>query len=373
MASSRPLLIVNPASGKLAGGRSLAHFAATVERVLGDVDFEATERRGHAVELARRGAAEGRATIVAVGGDGTLHEVVNGVMQARAAAAGEPGGAPPGQAAAARAVGPRVGLIGLGTGGDFARSLGIGRRLEDYLAAIATGHSRPIDLLRAEFRDHAGHPVTRHIVNVLSAGPGGLVDRYVQRVPALAGGRLAYGLASAWALVECPRAALLLRLRGLVGRPAGEVVERELSTYLLGICNGSVFGGGMHLAPGAVPDDGLLDVVSIAPRSKWVVARHLLKVYRGRHLAVPGVELLRCRSLEVELLEAPLAARFALDVDGEALGRLPVRVELVPGAIEMLAPAPPAAPPAPGVAAPGAGAAGAAHAAGTSSRPRRRP
>jgi diacylglycerol kinase family enzyme len=157
-------------------------------------------------------------------------------------------------------------------------------------------------------------------VNVLSVGPGGLVDRYVERFPHLLGGRLSYGLAAAWALVECPRVRLRVRFLGLAGRRPDEVVERELSTYLLGLCNGAVFGGGMRLAPTARPDDGLLDVVSIAPDSKWTVARKLLTVYRGRHLDVPGVELLRCRGLEVELLDATAA-------------------ELLPGALAMLAPA----------------------------------
>jgi diacylglycerol kinase family enzyme len=112
-----------------------------------------------------------------------------------------------------------------------------------------------------------------------------------------------------------------------------------VSTYLLGLCNGAVFGGGMRLAPQAAPDDGLIDVVSIAPESKWVVARNLPKVYRGRHLGVPGVEVLRCRALEVELLDESAAARFALDIDGEPLGRLPLRAELLPATLAMLAPA----------------------------------
>ena len=175
MSGARPLLIVNPSSGKMAGGRALSRFAAAVERVLGDVDFEVTERRGHAIDLARRGACEGRETIVAVGGDGTLNEVVNGVMQARPAAGG---------AAAPPAAGPRVGLIGLGTGGDFGRSLGIGRRLDDYLAVLACDQTRVIDLLRVGFVDHAGAACERYVVNVLSAGPGGLVDRYVEKIRA---------------------------------------------------------------------------------------------------------------------------------------------------------------------------------------------
>ncbi|MGD0997185.1 MAG: diacylglycerol kinase family protein [Thermoleophilia bacterium] len=345
MTGARPLLIVNPSSGKMAGGRWLARFAAAVERVLGDVDFELTARRGHATDLARRAAGEGRETIVAVGGDGTLNEVVNGVMQARQAAGGAGAPAPPAPGSPApTAGGPRVGVIGLGTGGDFGGSLGIGGRLDDYLGVLAGGRTRAIDLLRVGFPDHAGEACERYVVNVLSAGPGGLVDRYVEKIPRRAGGRLSYGLAAVWALAQCPRARLRLRLAGLAGHEPGEVVEREVSTYLLGLCNGAVFGGGMRLAPTAVPDDGLLDVVSIATDSKWTVVCNLPKVYRGRHLSVPGVELMRCRGIEVELLDSSAAARFALDLDGEPLGRLPLRAELLPAALAMLAPAPTAAP-----------------------------
>ena len=163
------------------------------------------------------------------------------------------------------------------------------------------------------FHGHDGRPLERYVVNVLSVGPEGLVDRYVEKIPGLLGGRVSYGAASAWALAACPRVRLRLRLSGVPGDPpagraardagAGEVVEREVSTYLLGLCNGAVFGGGMRLAPDAVPDDGLLDVVSVACDSKWTVARHLPKVYGGRHLGVPGVEALRCRAVEVELLD----------------------------------------------------------------------
>jgi diacylglycerol kinase family enzyme len=325
---ARPLLIVNPSSGKMGGGRALRRFVAAVERSLGDVDIQATERRGHAIDLARRGALEGRGVVVAVGGDGTLNEVVNGVMQARGAAGGTDEVAPP--------AAPRVGLIGLGTGGDFGRSLAIGRGLGDYLAVLAGGRTKPIDLIRARLSDERGETIERYVVNVVSAGPGGLVDRYVATYPRLVGGRLAYGLASVRALIECPRAAL--RLRITAPGDADGAVEREVSTYLLGVCNGAVFGGGMRLAPMARPDDGVLDVISIGPSTKWTVLGNLPKVYRGDHLEVPGVEHVRCRALEVELLDAGAAERFALDVDGEALGRLPLRVEVVPAALTTFVP-----------------------------------
>ena len=375
MGSERPLLIVNPATGKLGGASALRRFVAAVEGALGDVDIEATERRGHAIDLAREGALGGRSAIVAVGGDGTLNEVVNGVMQARARpAAPAPSGpvahasASYGTAAAGPAVpghavvaSPRVGLIGLGTGGDFGASLGIGGGLDAYLAALTSGRTRSVDLVRATFADHEGGSVERYFINVLSVGPGGLVDTYVARFPRAFGGRLAYAGASLLALVECPRARLRLRMApagrtvgdardagkaggtgkatsGGDGAASGAVEERDLSAYLVAVCNGVAFGGGMRMAPMAAPDDGLLDVIVIAVRSKWTVARNIPKVYGGHHLTVPGVEHLRCRSLELELRDEQAAERFALDVDGEALGRLPLRVEVVPGALEMFVP-----------------------------------
>ena len=320
-----PLLIVNPSSGSLRGPRAVPRFAAAVERALGDVDVELTQRHGHAVDLARRAAAAGRRTIVAVGGDGTLSEVVNGVMQAAAGGAGEP--APPAAP---------VGLIGLGTGGDFARALGLGRRLDQDLAVIAAGRTRAVDLLRVSFAGHDGAPLERYVVNVLSAGAGGLVDRYVERLPGAIGGRLSYGLAAAWALVRTPRARL--RLRCWDDADGARVTERELAAWVVGVCNGPLFGGGMRLAPAARVDDGVIDVVSIGPERKRTVARHLPSIYRGSHVLVPGVEVLRCRGLELELLEPADPARFALDVDGDALGRLPLRAAVVPGALSVLAP-----------------------------------
>ncbi len=337
----------------MGGHGALLRFVAEVEDVLGDVDIEATERRGHAIDLARRACREGRGAVVAVGGDGTLNEVVNGVLLAREPEFPEsPSRGVPPQAATS----PRVGLIGLGTGGDFGHSLGIGRSLSDYLAVIAAGHVREIDLMRARFTGHDGGPAERYVVNVLSAGPGGLVDRYVAGYPRFVGGRLAYALASVRALIECPKARLRLVARGVPSAAseastgadlsatamagAGDL-EREVATYLLAVCNGIAFGGGMRMAPMAVPDDGLLEVMSVSTANKRTVLANMPKVYRGEHLEVPGVEHFSCRGLDVELLDARAAERFALDVDGEALGRLPLSIEVMPKALAVFAPPPP--------------------------------
>ena len=130
-----------------------------------------------------------------------------------------------------------------------------------------------------------------------------------------------------------------LRWRAAEPDPAAEQT-RELSTYLVALCNGAAFGGGMRVAPMAVPDDGVLELISVGVDSKWTIVGNLQRVYSGRHLEVPGVEHLRCRSLDIELLDDGVAERFALDVDGDALGRLPLHAEVVPGALDVTVPAP---------------------------------
>src|SRR5437867_4032451 len=113
----KPLLIVNPRSGAGRTGKAFADMRTPIVRAIGDFDAAFTRARGDALDLARVGAGEGRALVVAVGGDGTLHEVVNGVMAA----------------APSRA---RVGLIMQGTGGDFRKTLGLEHRLDRYLEAL---------------------------------------------------------------------------------------------------------------------------------------------------------------------------------------------------------------------------------------------
>jgi diacylglycerol kinase (ATP) len=306
-----------------------------IEGALGDVDIAYTARRGHALDLARRGAEEGHGLIVAVGGDGTFSEVANGVL--RATGAGE---AAPRRGAPAAC----VGLIATGTGGDFRRALGIEHRLDAYLAALASGRERRIDVGKATFADDEGRPVEHFFVNVLSAGMGGLVDRYVEQCPPVIGGRAAYYVASLRALVTCRRRPL--RLRITPAGPAAGAAERHVDAWVIAVCNGSWFGAGMHVCPPALPDDGRLDVVIVTVPTKREFLLRLPTVYRGEHLQIEGVEYLTCTRIELELaLDAEPRATSRgrsgkpclLDVDGEPLGRLPLSVEVVPGALTLRA------------------------------------
>ena len=317
-----PLLIVNPVCGSRAAAKGLPRILTAVERALGDVAIRYTARRGHAIELASEGVREGHPLIVAVGGDGTLSEVINGVLDASET----------GPSGEAEATPPAVGLINVGTGGDFRRSLGIGAGYERSLEALVLGRDRMVDVGRAVFRDPKGEETTRYFVNVLSAGLGGLVDRYVEQVPGVIGGKAGYYVASL-------RAILVGRERPVLARITwqGETREEVIPAYLVAICNGRWFGGGMDVAPMALPDDGRLEVVTVTESNKLYLIRKMRLVYDGRHLEVPTVSHFPCERIELRLEDEGRERAFLLDVDGDPLGSLPLSVEVQPGRLRMRA------------------------------------
>jgi diacylglycerol kinase (ATP) len=312
-----PLLIVNPRSGGGRTGRLFDEMRAPIRRALGEFDVARTERPRHAVELAREAALSGRETVVAVGGDGSIHEVVTGLMQARDRGARS----------------TRLGVIGQGTGGDFRRTLGIDHRLDRYCAAIAGGKPRAIDVGRFSYTKHDGSPADAFFINILSVGMGGLVDKLVAEASRSLGGTLAYFAASFRALVESQvgRVCCKLTLRG-------ETREEELATRNVAICNGRYFGSGMKVAPMAELDDGVFEVVDLggAPRLRFAAVSS--GMYTGAHLRHPDVRHFRCDRIELTLMNRDIEAGFLLDVDGEPLGRLPITISVEPRALEIFTP-----------------------------------
>jgi diacylglycerol kinase family enzyme len=160
---------------------------------------------------------------------------------------------------------------------------------------------------------------------------GGLVDRYVRETSRWAGGAVGYYVATLRALAENEVARLAVRLE-----LAGDATELELDTRQLAICNGRYFGSGMHVAPMAKLDDGVFEVVDLGAPSKLEFAAASPSVYSGRHLERPYVHHHRCDRIELRVLNERARATFLLDVDGEPLGAPPLRVEVVPKALDVL-------------------------------------
>ncbi len=319
-----PLFIVNPACGTRSAGQEIASLLARVDHLYGQVTVRYTERRGHASELAFAGVNDGHPLIVAVGGDGTFSEVVNGVLRAGDEATRATQGGAGGETASGADL-PPVGLVSVGTGGDFRRTLGIGPGIDGSLEALAAGRDRYVDVVQAEFCGRDGPPTRRYFVNVLSAGLGGLVDRYMESMPSFVSGRAAYYLASLRALAVGKEQRVAMRIEW-----RGESREETVPAYLVAICNGRWFGGGMDVAPMALPDDGRLEVITVTAPNKFFIAKRMQSVYAGRHLEVPTVHHFPCERIELRLEDQAAESGFLLDVDGDALGSLPLTAEVAP-------------------------------------------
>ena len=306
--SAEPLLIVNPAAGAGRAGRDWSRTADRVRQA--GLRFEAalTTRPGEATDIARQAVREGRPLVVAAGGDGTLNEVANGFFD------GED-----------RIDSPsRLGMLPMGTGGDFRRALGLSVDPVEAAAVLTAGRARRIDAGRVTCRGQGGGSVARYFVNVADAGIGGDVADRVNAGFKLISGEITFLVAAALTL---------LRWRNKLMRVTIDGADRESVLQQVVVANSRYYGGGMQIAPMAVPDDGLLDVVLVGDVGLVETLGLMGKVRRGAHLGHPRVEHLRARRVEVHC-----ASAVGVDVDGERPGGLPAVFEVVPAALEVIVP-----------------------------------
>jgi diacylglycerol kinase (ATP) len=262
-----------------------------------------SERPGQLVELSRQAAEDGAELLVAVGGDGTVHEVVNGIA---------------GRAGIDLAIVPR------GTGRDFVRTYGIPPKLNDALRTARDGRIREIDLGLARFRSWQGEAAEAYFANIASAGMSGAIAKRTNETSKALGGKASYF----WSTLAVFARWRTSEITVLVGTES-----RRAKMHDVVVANGRYFGGGMMICPGAEPDDGLFDVLLIGNLSKRDLLLTLPKTYRGRHLPHPKAELLRGSTVEIDADE-PLP----VELDGEQPGTTPVEFELVPRALRLRVP-----------------------------------
>jgi YegS/Rv2252/BmrU family lipid kinase len=304
----KPFLVVNPASAAGRTGRHFDAIARAIRAALGDFECAFTRAPGDGSRLAREALDGGSRLVVAVGGDGTASEVIDGLTHE---------GAP-------RNPDALFGFVPRGTGGDLRRTLGLPEELDSAARALASGNEAVIDLGRIEFAGPSGAPQVRHFANVAGLGVSGEVSRLVNRGVKLPSGRLSFMLASARALLSWSDRPVRWRVDG------GPWQEERLTA--LSVCNGRYFGGGMQVAPDAKMEDGLFDVVTWKGfgLSDFVAKRRML--YDGTHVTLENTRVVRARSVEAE----PVGdAEVLLDVDGESPGTLPARFTLLPGALRI--------------------------------------
>jgi diacylglycerol kinase (ATP) len=261
------------------------------------MDVRHTSRRGDAAEYA---ALAGDRPVIAVGGDGTAHEVVNGLL---GAAHDKP---------------PRVGFLQRGTGADLRRSIAAPRKPAQVANWLTLDRWRPLDA--GLLTSSAGR---RYFINVADVGIGAEVVRRAARGPGWTGGTVNFLGAAALSLAVHRNAAVVLCLDG------GPWQSRRIRT--IAVANGAYLGGAMFMAPQARVDDGLLEVVTVGDIGRFKGMASLPLLYRGTHGKLSEVSFERARHLEIEG-DKPVG----IEADGELAGTTPVRFEILPAALEVI-------------------------------------
>lgn len=307
------LVIVNPRSGNGRTAREWPKIEKLLRAAYPNMAVAPTRRRGEATALVRQALLEGCSEVVAVGGDGTINEVLNGFFD-------ENGPISPDAVLA---------FVTSGTGGDFRKTFGIGPGYEAAIARLRSASPRAVDVGRVACVSTKGESVTRHFINIASFGMSGLIVDSVNRarIAKLFGGSFAFGFHSLMGVLRYRDRAIRIRVDGSLD----EITH--IST--VAVANGVYFGGGMKVAPHARPDDGLFDVIVMGGAPKSRAAADMKLIYTGEHLNNPAVRALRgARVVAVPVAETG-GRPVLVEVDGESAGRLPATFEILPRALNL--------------------------------------
>ncbi len=274
-----------------------------------------TRAAGHAIELAERAAKGGRSFIIACGGDGTINEVANGILNS--------------------GVDVELGVLPSGTGGDFRRTIGIPRSTREAAACLRTGKTRTIDVGKVTFADHHGKTVSRYFLNVSSVGLAADVIKRVKSAKAFDWlpvesfrGRANFAVSALQEVVDLDPFLVRVRFDG------GD--EHTLQTIAFCVANARFFGGGMMIAPDAKLNDGLLDVVNIGDIGTARILLNAYSIYRGTHYSLAEVKAKSAKKIEIS--SADQFRSIMLETDGELPGKLPAVYEVIPNALRVRVP-----------------------------------
>ncbi len=301
------MVIVNPASGNGKTRNNWPDIKNNLEKAGLEFDFAHTTCRFEATYFVREALKNGYETIVSVGGDGTLNEVVNGFFD---------NGVMINQSA-------KLGIIPGGTGGDFIRTLDYPKDYIEACQVIARGQSELIDLGKVNFFNHNASPISRYFINVAGFGLDGAVVDRVNRTSKFFGGFLSFLYGTIAGTLQFQSFPLTLEVDGQL--------VHEGMTSVVTVANGQYFGGSMQIAPGAVLDDGIFEIVIVEGLTKGRLLRCLPTIYKGAHGQFPEVSFLR--GIRVK---ATSPERVLLDIDGEQPGILNAEFSILPKVLNII-------------------------------------
>lgn len=311
---SLPLVIVNPKSAAGSTKDSWAEKASDLRAHFGAFQVAFTKRQGDGIELARRGAESGRTFIIACGGDGTINEVANGILQSGKDA--------------------ELGILPSGTGGDFRRTIKMPQETREAARSLQTGVTKTIDVGRVTFQNFQNETVSRYFLNVSSFGLSAAINEKVKEkdyfdwlpIGAISG-RAKYALSTLEKFLDTNYLTVRVRIDD------GE--EKSLNSLNFCVCNSRYFGGGMKIAPNAKLTDGFLDVVNIGDIKTFKILLNAHTLYRGTHLGLEEVKSSLAKKIEVSPINNQ---EIHIETDGELPGKLPAVFEVEPNKLKIRVP-----------------------------------
>ena len=310
-----PLVIVNPKSAAGSTQSRWASNASDLRAHFGAFSVAFTKKAGDGSELARRGIEAGRKFIIACGGDGTINEVANGILQT-----GED---------------VELGILPSGTGGDFRRTLGLPTSAREAAKSLREGITKTIDVGKVTFLNHADEKVSRYFLNVSSFGLSASINERVKSqnlfkwLPGnTIGGKSNFAFSTLQEILDTEFITVRVKF--------DDQEEKTLNTINFCVANSRYFGGGMKIAPDACIDDGFLDVINIGDIKTAKILLNAYKLYNGSHLSLAEVKSTLAKRIEV----APVGKNqlIFIETDGELPGKLPAIYEVVPNALKVRVP-----------------------------------
>lgn len=312
-----PLVIVNP---KSAGGSTKDKWAAVASDLrvhFGAFQVAFTKSQGDGTTIAKQAAENGRQFIIACGGDGTINEVANGIIQA---GIGE----------------VEMGVFPSGTGGDFRRTIGLPSEHRKAAKALRNGKTKSIDVGKVTYLNHSDVQESRYFLNIASFGLSASINErvktnsFVKWLPfgSTIQGKAKFAFSTLQEVLEIEPNSVLVKI--------DDKEEQSLQTLNFCVCNARFFGGGMKIAPDAKINDGNFDIVNIGDLNTARILRNGYKLYNGSHLELPEVK----STLAKKIVVCPVdkEATINIETDGELPGKLPATFEILPEALKMRVP-----------------------------------
>ena len=287
----KTIFIVNPVSANGRTSRSWEKLEKDLRKKGYIFDVAYTDRPMHAVDLTRNALEKGFERVIAVGGDGTFNEVINGFYL-------------DGQKISKSAA---LSVLPMGTGGDFSRYLNNKNDINYICHLLEQDDKDACDIVHARFTGWDGNPTERYYLNIFDTGIGSASCYRVNHGSKALGGFFSFLSATLYNLATYKNQYLTVEVNGT------EVFQGK--SAVTAVTNGKFFGGGVMIAPDAKIDDGLLDIVIIGDLSKGEFLKNYPKAYKGEHLTHPQVQYFQGETVSIQSEE-----KLLLELDGESPG-----------------------------------------------------